>query len=355
MTRIMPLVVLLLLIFFNKSLSSSINGSSHVEGETRMLRDGPVSAREGYQLIEVSSTEKPRPSPGIFNPIKALQSPPQRQPPVTAPPTTTFTPTAKVTRQYYSPPTATPVTGPTPVLGPLGALGSGLGTVGNQIRVLAHPFRNLVMLSFEGYRRLIQDAHRVEDAIRVSLGLSKRMRFRSLDPLDMPEPVILEHRDKNTPVLGKVVLSLQNVMVSGLSNFKVEHLDGLGRNLHFQHLIPNLDTVANYTIDYHLFDAIPFRVSEGHLTANIPNARVKGSFHILPDILNAWFRVAQFNMSTHVDDIDLHLYPRYVINERFAIEKSTENKIHTAIQSLIPNITELLKITYTRAIELKLH
>lgn len=90
------------------------------------------------------------------------------------------------------------------------------------------------------------------------------------------------------------------------------------------------------------------------MTASVPNAHVKGSFQVFPDILNVWFRVAQFNMTAWVDDLDLHLYPRYIINDRFAIEKSTETKVQSAIRSLMPNITELLKITYTKAIEMRL-
>lgn len=93
---------------------------------------------------------------------------------------------------------------------------------------------------------------------------------------------------------------------------------------------------------------------EGHLTASVPNAHVRGSFQIFPDLLNVWFRVAQFNMSAWVDELDLHLYPRYIISERFAIEKSTENKVQSAIRGLMPNITELLKLTYTKAIEMRL-
>lgn len=118
-------------------------------------------------------------------------------------------------------------------------------------------------MSFEGYRRLLQDANRIEDFIRERLGLSKRVRLRSLDPLEMPEPMTVEHRDPKAPILGKLILTLNNIMVSGLSRFRVQTLEAYGRNLYFQHTIPQLDSVANYTIDYHLFDAIPFRVSEG--------------------------------------------------------------------------------------------
>lgn len=223
----------------------------------------------------------------------------------------------------------------------------------NPLRVFS-PLRNLILMSFEGYRRLMTDARKIEDAIRQSLGLSKRAHFRSLDPLDLPEPLILEHRDKKIPILGKVVLTLSDIAISGLSQFKVEQLDGLGRNLYFQHLIPRMDSIANYTIDYHLFDAIPFRVSAGKITAAIPNARVRGTFQVFPDLLNIWFRVAQLNLTTWVEDLNIRFYPEYLISERFAIEKSTIDKIHTAFNYLLPNITDILRLTYTKAIEMRL-
>lgn len=222
------------------------------------------------------------------------------------------------------------------------------------LRILTAPLRNLVLMSFEGYRRLLKNAERIEDSIRSSLGLSKRVRFRSLDPLDLPDPVSLEHRDKNIPILGKLVFTMSDIAVSGLSNFRVEELDGLGRNLQFQHLIPHLDSVANYTIDYHLFDVIPFRVSAGSLIARVPNARVRGSFQMFPDLLNMWFRVAQLNLTTWVEDLDISFYPTYLISDRFAIDRSTVDKIHTAFQYFLPNVTELLKLTYMKSIELQL-
>ena len=222
------------------------------------------------------------------------------------------------------------------------------------LRILTAPLRNLVMLSFEGYRRLLKNADRIEDSIRNTLGLSKRVRLRSLDPLDLPEPVTLEHRDRSIPILGKLVFTMSDIAVSGLSNFRVEELDGVGRNLQFQHLIPHLDSVANYTIDYHLFDVIPFRVSEGSLIARVPNARVRGSFQVFPDLVNVWFRVAQLNVTTWVEDLDIHFYPRYLISDRFAIDRNTVDKIHTAFNYFLPNVTELLKLTYTKAIEMRL-
>lgn len=107
-------------------------------------------------------------------------------------------------------------------------------------------------------------------------------------------------------------------------------------------------------MDYHLFDAIPFRVSSGHLTARVPNARVKGSFQIFPDLVNVWFKVAQLNLTTWVEDLNIRFYPEYLISERFAIDKSTVDKIHTAFTYFLPNITDVLKLTYSKAIEMKL-
>lgn len=237
-----------------------------------------------------------------------------------------------------------------PISSLLGAASLPLGP----LRILTAPLRNLVMLSFEGYRRLLKNAEMIEDSIRKTLGLSKRVRLRSLDPLDLPDPVTLEHRDRSIPILGKLVFTMSEIAVSGLSNFRVEELDSVGRHLQFQHLIPHLDSVANYTIDYHLFDVIPFRVSEGSLIARVPNARVRGSFQMFPDLMNVWFRVAQLNVTTWVEDLDINFYPRYLISDRFAIDRSTVDKIHTAFNYFMPNVTELLKLTYTKAIEMRL-
>lgn len=224
----------------------------------------------------------------------------------------------------------------------------------SSVAILTQPLRTLVLRSFEGYRRLMRDAYRVEDSIRQTFGLPKRTRLQSLDPLLLPDPVVLEHRDKNVPVLGKVVVTMTDVLITGLSNFRVEELNGFGRSLSFQHVMPHLDTVANYTMDYHLFDAIPLRVSAGQLTARIPNARVRGSFQIFPDILKAWFRVAQMNLTTWVEDLDLRFHPTFLVSDRFAIDRSTVDKIHTAFNHFLPNVTDLLRLTYTKAIEMRM-
>lgn len=241
-----------------------------------------------------------------------------------------------------------------PVVNAPSILPSSLLAQSTAMRIVTAPIRALVMRSFEGYRRLLKDAHKIEDTIRTTFNMPKRVRLRSLDPLDLPEPVILEHRDKNIPILGKLVFTLSDIVVSGLSNFKVEQLDGFGRNLQFQHVVPHLDSLANYTMDYHLFDVIPFRVSSGHLLARVPNARVKGSFQIFPDLANVWFRVAQLNLTTWVEDFNIRFYPQFLISERFAIDKTTVDKIHEAFNYFLPNITDILKLTYTKAIEMKL-
>lgn len=89
------------------------------------------------------------------------------------------------------------------------------------------------------------------------------MPIRRLDPLHLKAPVVFDYRDQKLPVLGKLIFTLENVMITGLSSFRVEklHMEPITRMLNFQHIIPRLDSLANYTIDYHLFDAIPFRVS----------------------------------------------------------------------------------------------
>ncbi|RWS04584.1 hypothetical protein B4U79_13407, partial [Dinothrombium tinctorium] len=193
----------------------------------------------------------------------------------------------------------------------------------NRLTIFSHPLRNLVIRSFEGYRKLIRNSNPIEEAIRQNFRLPNLFKIRRLDPLSLPEPITVEHRDPKTPVLGKVKITLENVEVAGLSGFKVDSVDGFGRNLFFEHRIPMLDTVANYTVDYHLFDEIPLRLSTGKLKAETPNARIKGSFQIFPDLLNAWFRVAELNVTAWVEDIDLKVYPDFIISDRFVIERTT--------------------------------
>jgi hypothetical protein len=229
-------------------------------------------------------------------------------------------------------------------------------TESTAIRILTQPLKQLILRSFEGYRRLMRDAHRIEDHIRQTLGLSKRVRLTSLDPLSLPNPIILEHRDKNVPDMGKMIFTLTDISISGLSNFRVEHLESreLGRNLYFQHLIPHMDSVANYSVDYLLFDAVKVRVSSGYLTARVPNARIKGTFEVFPDVMNLWFRVAQVNLTTWVEDLDLRFHPNFLISEKFTVDTNTVEKIHRAFNYFLPNVTDLLSLTYSKAIEMRL-
>ncbi|RWS25413.1 hypothetical protein B4U80_03193 [Leptotrombidium deliense] len=219
--------------------------------------------------------------------------------------------------------------------------------------IFGHPLRNMVLRSFEGYRKLLRDSNPIEDSLRENLRLSNLLRIRHLDPLSLPKPIIMEHRDPKTPILGKVKVTLEDVHVAGLSAFKVEQLNGFGRNLYFEHSIPQLDTIANYTVDYHLFDEIPLRISKGALKASAPNAHILGSFELFPDLLRAWFRIAQLNFTTSVDDFNLKVYPDYLISDRFVVERSTIHKLNSAIKSMLPNVTDYLKLTFSRAIDLR--
>ena len=115
-----------------------------------------------------------------------------------------------------------------------------------------------------------------------------------------------------------------------------------------------MDSVANYSIDYYLFDAVQVKISSGHLTARVPNARIRGTFEVFPDLMNLWFRVAQVNLTTWVEDLDLRFHPNFLISDQFAIDRQTVDKIHTAFNYFLPNVTDLLRLTYTKAIEMRL-
>lgn len=112
--------------------------------------------------------------------------------------------------------------------------------------------------------------------------------------------------------------------------------------------------MANYTVDYHLFDEIPLLISKGHLKAIVPNAYIKGSCSVLPDILNVWFKIANLNLSSSVEEVDVKVHPMFAISDRFRIERSTLNKLSAVIKNIMPNVVEYLKLTYSKAIEMKI-
>lgn len=222
------------------------------------------------------------------------------------------------------------------------------------MQIIANPIQNLVLRSFESFRRLIKNCESIESFLIMKMNLPKWSKLHRLDPLELPESLYFEHRDPKTPLLGKLKFTLDNVVVSGLSTFKTENLSNQGRTLYFKHRIPQLDFLANYTVDYHLFDEIPLLISKGHLKATVPNAYIKGSFVVLPDILNVWFKIANLNLSSSVDDVDVKVHSMFAISDRFRIERSTLNKLSAVIKNIMPNIIEYLKLTYSKAIEMKI-
>lgn len=222
------------------------------------------------------------------------------------------------------------------------------------MQIIANPIQNLVLRSFESFRRLIKNCESIENFLITKMNLPKWSKLHRLDPLELPESLYFEHRDPKTPLLGKLKFTLENVLINGLSTFKTENLSNQGRTLYFKHRIPQLDFLANYTVDYHLFDEIPLLISKGHLKATVPNAYIKGSFIVLPDILNVWFKIANLNLSSSVDDVDVKVQSMFAISDRFRIERSTLNKLSAVIKNIMPNIIEYLKLTYSKAIEMKI-
>ena len=222
------------------------------------------------------------------------------------------------------------------------------------MQIIANPIQNLVLRSFENFRRLIKNCESIESFLISKMNLPRWSKLHSLDPLELPESLYFESRDPKTPLLGKLKFTLENVQISGLSTFKTENLSNQGRTLYFKHRIPQLDFHANYTVDYHLFDEIPLLISKGYLNALVPNAYIKGSFSVLPDILNVWFKISGLNLSSSVEEVDVKVYPVFAISDRFRVERSTLNKLNAAIKNIMPNIVEYLKLTYSKAIEMKI-
>ena len=217
---------------------------------------------------------------------------------------------------------------------------------------------DLVMMSFEGFRRLIQESSNLEGDKKEGQPAGPAQYspiHKKLDPLFLQSPAINEHRDPKSPVVGKLVLTLSNVQISGLSSFRVDKVENKGPTLKFIHTIPKLDSRANYTVDYHLFDAIPLRISEGCFQATIPNAKVNGSFLMFPDVFREWFKVSQFNLTTVVDEeVAIAVDPKYTISDRFVLDRGTMAKFDEALRSLLPELDDILMHTYSKAIEMKL-
>lgn len=214
---------------------------------------------------------------------------------------------------------------------------------------------DLLMDAFEVLRRLILDGAEEtkegENGVELPQHYSPLLR---LDPLCLDKPVVVESRDDKSPVLGKVVLTLENTRFTGLSAFKVDRIDNAGPCLNFRHVIPKLDASSNYSVDYYLFDSIPLRISEGQLKASIPQAKISGKFFSFASVIGDWSRMSQFNLTTTVDDdVALVVYPRYTISDRFVLKKEM-TKFDAAIKKTLPEVTEVLKNAYSRVIEMKL-
>lgn len=216
---------------------------------------------------------------------------------------------------------------------------------------------DLLMDAFEVLRRLILDGFEEEESKEVSKDVELPSHYSPLlrlDPLCLNKPVVVESRDNQTPILGKIVLTLENTRFSGLSAFKVDKIDNAGPCLNFRHVIPKLDVSSNYTVEYYLFDSIPLRISEGQLKAAIPEAKISGKFFSFASVIGDWSRMSQFNLTTTVDDdIALVVYPKYTISDRFVLKKEM-SKFDLAIKKSLPEVTDILKNAYSRVIEMKL-
>ena len=216
---------------------------------------------------------------------------------------------------------------------------------------------DLVMDAFETLRRLIIESTQSQEKNslkEVSPQVQHYSPLQRMDPLFLPKSVFHESRDPQAPVMGKLVVKLDNMKFTGLSTFKIEQVADSGPCMTFQHTIPKLEACADYNIEYHLFNDIPLRLSEGQLKATLPKTRVNGGFLSFTGSLADWSVKSKFNVTTTVDDdISLAVYPKHTISERFVLQKSMD-KLQAAVKSSLPQISEMLKSAYTRVIEMKL-
>lgn len=224
----------------------------------------------------------------------------------------------------------------------------------NAVEVPSVPFNDsqispdLLMDAFETFRKLILESARVDEKDNSVQHYSSLQR---LDPLYISKAICHESRDSRAPILGKTVIKLSNLQFSGLSSFKVEKVRNSGPCLDFTQTIPQLDACGDYTIEYHLFDEIPLRLSEGQLKATIPKARISGGFL---SAFGNWPKRNNFNLTTtFVEDIALMVYPKYTISERYVLNKNMD-KFEAAVRSALPELSEILKGAYARVIEMKL-
>ena len=217
---------------------------------------------------------------------------------------------------------------------------------------------NLVQDAFETLRRLIQESSNRQEndsnKDKTQLQAQHYSPLQRMDPLFLPRSVLHESRDPAAPVLGKLVVKLDNLQFTGLSNFKVEQVADSGPCMTFQHTIPKLEACADYNLEYHLFNEIPLKLSEGQLKATLPKARVNGGFLSFTGPMNDWSTKSKFNVTTTVDDdISLAVYPKHTISERFVLQKSMD-KLQAAVKSSLPQISEMLRSAYIRVIEMKI-
>lgn len=71
------------------------------------------------------------------------------------------------------------------------------------MQIIANPIQNLVLRSFENFRRLIKNCESIESFLIMKMNLPKWSKLHRLDPLELPESLYFEHRDPKTPLLGK--------------------------------------------------------------------------------------------------------------------------------------------------------
>lgn len=220
--------------------------------------------------------------------------------------------------------------------------------------MLSNRVKSLVMSSFEAYRRLIRDSGPIQEFLRERLCLPEITRVENLDPLVLSDTIVHEYTDKETPVFGKVVITVDDIKFFGISDFRVESIANSNGSLNFIHRVPKMITTANFTVDYELFNQIPFRISEGTLQTNIVDARINGTFQMYPDAVDSWFRVAQLNVTTACEEpLDIVIEPKFVTTDKFVINSETIGIFSQLIRSVLPKVAEVLKLTYAKAIELK--
>jgi hypothetical protein len=198
-----------------------------------------------------------------------------------------------------------------------------------------------------------QELFKSNDSTKLPFYLPSLSSILGIDPFKLPNPIEISHRNILYPQLGVLDLNFSQIMIAGLSNYKMKKISKEGKNIVVQHLLPNLTAHTNYSVNFSLFDDIPWNISKGQLMVNIKNVHLNVTFCMFPNSLKSLFKVVKLNLTAwSVDEPSMVAFPEFLISREYRMTDIVVGKINSFIQSLMPNLTQYLKFNYTKLVEL---